>query len=949
MLRQHWTADRESYPGWIITPYDNRQRLWRRTEHWLWIVLRMAADLPPPDDLLILFELNWRLERCMMPLFIDWVQKYAQVLDKYRPFATPSISEGDAITPHRQQFGALDWPQLTVAYVNLYFAILREAREDQDTGRFDKWLAVLEPSKRIRSEWLHRWHYEKCLFALMRLDRLATVAALDEWPRISDEPFWDRCRAAILAELGNLSEAEPIAEAALEKIRAQLRPFSREYAALSHEGWAMFLVDAIRQAVDIPRREPRRRPFFSRWEELRIYGGDPWQEFERLELAISGERPQDQPPVVRTPDFDPGRETRTRHMASEPAALKAMPAFALLRLYEEAAVPLKCGIFSIFADAAGRASDWIAPYAPLWSLSTKIRAGKRDQIKGMFTRSDIASFTDAQVQNFYQLIQPPLQLAIRAGWKTWQERAGDLSYRTIESSVELLSRLYFRLSSGQREETFSLACEMYRDPLFRNDISLHGVLAQLFQRILYAIPTDELINHLGDLLSLPMPEVDFEVFDAPRWVEPMALVSGCDLNNRVGSEKRVQWATAINNLLHLVGSGPPQGRARAISRLSTIDEMNLLSDEQSRRFAQALWSRLNPDTGMPTQTTMTMASFLFLPEPTEGHAKQTLAAYLLRSEIPKIAERTADGRLQFSFPPVTAEFLSTLKNATIPLSPKEPGRWIDWTPQEASVFLAKVEKWWGISKDLVGKQSHFDITDEISSTFERILEVFARVILPRISQADASVIRRAVDILSEIEAAGISLTPIGPAVLLIAPERELTLARALREGLAAQTENAARQAIFAVQMWALLPLRNKLSADVPATLITDLVDRIFFRLPPALASALGTVAELIRLRPRIFTSESVQKLIVALDSLMRETEIPLAAAPDGALEDKITIPINERPTIRRYAATLARDLIEFLNQREEPVPSTLDSWREKTRRDILPEVERVWSTSTDDT
>jgi len=446
----------------------------------------MSANLQNPEDLLMLFELNWRLERCMMPLFLDWVEKITAVIEKYRAFSASPEARASAASNEPNNKDAAR-PILTEAWLNLVFALAREAREDQDSSRFEKWMSLAAQDNAHRPEWIAKWHHERCLFALMRLDWAAFEQLLEQWPRMKDEPFWEAKRAALLAETGNFSEAEQLCEASLEKIRSRLRPFTNDYGNLSQEAWVMVLLDGIRQAQDMHRSWARRRPFISRWEQLKAYGIDPWQELNVLELALQNEPPEDLPALQVTRGFDPGREHRTRHFISEPAAWKALPAFAHLRLFEEAALPLSFGTLSIHSDTTARAARWAAAYAPLWSLSSISRVGKEKEIKEMFPRSLVASLTDQQTESFYNLIKPSLDAAVGKSWTTWQEAHSDFSYRLIEPNVELLSRLYFRLSPAQREAVFELACAMYRSEAFRRDFSLYDPLRELFERISYAM------------------------------------------------------------------------------------------------------------------------------------------------------------------------------------------------------------------------------------------------------------------------------------------------------------------------------------------------------------------------------------------------------------------------------------------------------------------------------
>src|SRR5882724_94433 len=121
-LRKQWTSERQSYPGWVITPHENRERVWNYTKYWIPAILQISPTLSAPEDLLLLFEFNWRLERCMMPLFLDWVEKIASVVANYEPFPASNETQ-TSISPKVETYAQLSWAVLAEAWFSLIFAL----------------------------------------------------------------------------------------------------------------------------------------------------------------------------------------------------------------------------------------------------------------------------------------------------------------------------------------------------------------------------------------------------------------------------------------------------------------------------------------------------------------------------------------------------------------------------------------------------------------------------------------------------------------------------------------------------------------------------------------------------------------------------------------------------------------------------------------------------------
>jgi SIR2-like domain len=243
-LHSTWRASRLKYPGWIVLPERNRKSLWRKTEHWIEPVLELAPQLDAPGNLLLLHELNWRLERCLVPLFEPWTDKIIERLGAYNPYPKSLRLEDATFTPENAEGSDLDWGPITEAWVELAFAVARVSREDQKEQRYRLWMERLETLARRRPDWRARFSYERCLFSLGRLDQDGVETALEYWPSAEGLSFWDIRRAAVLAEMGELQKARQIANDALSEIRRRLEPFSSDRALLSQEGLAVMFLES---------------------------------------------------------------------------------------------------------------------------------------------------------------------------------------------------------------------------------------------------------------------------------------------------------------------------------------------------------------------------------------------------------------------------------------------------------------------------------------------------------------------------------------------------------------------------------------------------------------------------------------------------------------------------------------------------------------------------------
>ena len=87
----NWRSQRCRYPGWVVLPEDGRLVLWRRTRGW---IRKLPDDgtLPGALDLEFAFELTWRMEKCLCPIFEHQVSFLEATVTRYWPVTAAGAS-----------------------------------------------------------------------------------------------------------------------------------------------------------------------------------------------------------------------------------------------------------------------------------------------------------------------------------------------------------------------------------------------------------------------------------------------------------------------------------------------------------------------------------------------------------------------------------------------------------------------------------------------------------------------------------------------------------------------------------------------------------------------------------------------------------------------------------------------------------------------------------------
>lgn len=945
-LCEAWRTTRLQYPGWLVAPKENREELWRNTQDWVAPVLGAVETISTPGNLFLLFELNWRLETTLTPLLGDWSIKIQSAITMFNPSPSLIELEGAAVRPDNDEYRHLEWVRVRDCWVALVFALIRDAREKQDESGFRLWMDRLKDSVKQSSEWHARWSYEECLFSLFRLDQEKTREALEKWSPNSNLPFWEVKRAAIFAELGALREAEAIAESALAAIRSRLKPYAIDYLYLSQEGWAMILLQNVRNA----RRffaEDLSGQYRDRWTTLGAYDCDPWRELGLLGAALEGPRPASPPEREVRISFDPGYVHVTHHARLTHDISAFRPAFALLRIFDEGALPMHIDNVGLLSDTVLRAARWIARLAPTWSVSSLVRAGNDNEVKTWFDRIAIATLNPAEVDHLFDLFTNALAQAVRTlSGGLSEEGALSLSFseRITRLVPELLSQLSFRLSKNQRKQLLRATMELYGHSAFRRYPMFPSGVKSLFLRLLFAMPESEILDRMPELLALPIPtETGFDVTSPDLWLEPFDHIH---LSSSLAAEfDRSLWSGPIANLIRIVRDGSEEARWRATLRLIKVNDISALTEGETEALTNALWSRTNSVSGLPEVHQLYDFAFLYLPEPEPGRAKSLFRRHLLSSGFPKMVQRN-NGGLSMPLSAARDPYVQNWLNGTLPLFPRteDEQKLVDWAPDEAIQLLEKAVEWWNQEKEGLSKLPRgglFDTAEILRTALSQLMPLMVQVVMPRLREEDENSRVIAKTLISEMKEQGFYVLQAIPLTLFIDPRSFDEAAGSLRSGLNSTSSEEVEDSIAGLLHWLVFGDRGKVHPP-PSDLIDELISMAISGRHPGLAKVLGGLTDVVHRLPHILTAHQLQKLCVALEYLKNRTELPPAEERESLTLSPQTIPIGELPRTREIAAKLAKTLMMEFTNRDVSVPQILVDWKDISCNDPLPEVRRAF-------
>lgn len=148
-----WREERDNYPGWLICPHKNRDNLWRKTKNHIADINKCFDEFDKIQSLLLIYELNWRLEKVLIPLEEQLLKPIKTVVNWFNPFPRYISIETAQITPNQEKYAQKNWSAIQEAWVHLVFLLMRDARESHEEGEFNKWKELLEKLVHLNSEW----------------------------------------------------------------------------------------------------------------------------------------------------------------------------------------------------------------------------------------------------------------------------------------------------------------------------------------------------------------------------------------------------------------------------------------------------------------------------------------------------------------------------------------------------------------------------------------------------------------------------------------------------------------------------------------------------------------------------------------------------------------------------------------------------------------------------
>lgn len=934
-----WRFERDQYPGWVIAPEDTRKTIWAETEYWIDPLINLSKEWSATDRLRIFREINWRLNTALVPLLQD-VRKIfeAAVKETFDLFqASNPLAQKTILSSDNNMVGA----ELADGWFEIMFSLLRDAREDYDSDRWQSLRKMIEEIGQRYSKHSDKCLYEEALWAVWNGDRFLAKEILTRWQPSPKAPLPLMWKAGLLAELDESSEAETLLRLALAEIQRSLRSQGQDIGLLSLDGWCSYLLYVTGRWDHRDQDLELHEKFRERWQELQATDCSPWQIFEQLKGALAASPPKPRKSEVRIQGFDPGHFTIRRHFGGE-GITPYLPGFAYVRTFEQVGIPMHIEHVDMTGEALVNACRWIAPFTGFWSPSILIRAAKIEALKEeeFLSRTRVAALDPALGERIYSWCLQVFDRVLNEISK--QSRLEPTQISLLTAVTEVLSRLAIRVEPSKLRTTFPLVLRLHGHPSVRSNWALHSLCQPWFQRLFDAASGELLLEWLPDLIRAPLfdaQQIHPSVTQATAWPDPMVDFpfdrewSGETIPLEIGA--RISEATEW--LIKRASSETGEAKKRALLRLIHVHQAKIMPPSQENQFCQLLWSDRTPS-NLPNLPALHIHAFLLLPAPPDADVLVAIKQHIISRAMEESIAHDESHLVLASGGGLTWIEDAILTSFAQVSTWNRHSKGVRWTPAESQQLYIQARCYWDQHKAVLARMQdghRFGLMsfDSVKRSFQNFGNFLATVVLPHMEWAEETDWVHLNAILQEARELRLFPTIAMPYMLLTRPADSEGIGDVILDDLHSMDEDAVAAAAEATLHWHLLHADLRVPAP-PSGLLNALIERCLFRTKPGISRCLHRLSQLIRHYPQALSLSQVMLLSACLEQWITATT--LSVDSDGQRE----FPEEELPALRARLGYLAGVLKYWMTSLQPTIPEqpSLFKWREICAADPLPEV-----------
>ncbi|MEP1382246.1 MAG: SIR2 family protein [Paraglaciecola sp.] len=956
-----WKVQRERYPGWLILPHKNRNKLYYATEGWIGIkesdheIINSFCD---GTDICFIFELVWRLEKCLHPMFDNIAEVAKLMVDKYWPFKSINTSELNSINMSGSKYSELNWMEIRFAWLALTFALLRYYREE---GKTDDWHYIqkllVELNKYLSDDQKEQKQYQEYLFELFNLDVIKAKQRLLDWEPKTSQPYWQYIQITARMELEQLDNPSLLIGECLAETRrlAQNRNNLSPYIASSQEAYQMLMQKWGKLSSDkssagtVREVGEMEKAFLSKLStqnqgtttnkfdidvDPSFFYKNAQEDWQDLTLKKDNERKEEWNKLLREVrhdsewfedtlynarldelkalGIDPLGETtylqlslgqKSNDQSLQGIDSKIRHAYSLLRFSEETGIPFRFSFVSLMKDSAIQAISSLAKHSSNWCRVTLLRLGDAKAVDILFGPQSLTALSNSETDKLVDYFIA----ALASCSKTLKDKnfkvQYSFEYQLAHVIPEVLSRLCSKCSLSHKEKIWELIIDRYGSDNKNN----YANIASLTRRLINSLSDKERLTWIPRLLSLPTA-VSLTPYTKREYLNPF-LWFDIDKVNLIFCNK-VNLSEEHFTKLIANAETTDDKRKWALISLIRLHQFDLLNSKQKTSFGKVLWKKIDSE-GFPENTEgYYRFAFIDLPSPENIKPIERFKNYIKKQTFP-IQHQSKSYTLTFGNIDLVHNLISASNN-----------KFNIFGREDAELWLNYIIEWWDADKNRLVKElekppnvSLFGEHKEFHARLQRINELLASVIIPSFSapiRKDSQVRLNVTRLLNEMQSEG--LHTLEAEAVWIESDIEIELLKKIEFAISSQDDGCVHDGLKAMSQ--ILLIRQNIDLEQSTKIL--LADFIRWSRTIKLSQGLWICIRLLRENPAAYSQLLKDAVNGRLQALLAETDL---AETDSIFE------FDDRLSIRKVAVRLASELSAYYQRTQETAPSVINQWQ----------------------
>lgn len=894
-----WAQTRMNYPQWIITPEDNRRKLWHKTTDWLHICSEENI-WEEQLDLNFAFELLWRIDRCLFPIFDDVANFFFKIVDRYKPHLFA-----------KKKTIAYEGKDINAKFPYIIIGLLKYCRQESLDSKWNELSLIINAHiKNLTPETRAEYEYENILQSYYLLNFDEARAKINNWEINKQLPYHEVKRAGLLAEFGMLEEAITILEESLSIIRRNslLSSKNNDYSSASQEAYVIFILRMFKRSSSLAENdeeEDSSKKYRSRLAYLSQYRCDPDNEFKYLEIRLESSLEYD---ISKTnSDFDLGRRTKTTHFGTGTTDNSALSAFNFLLLAENIGLPFHIPNMTIFGKTAVNAAKNIYKHCPQWSIFTVLRVFNEKNFEAILNRNNLSIMgrANAELQFDKYLLKYESIAAKQLNDKLVNSL--DIEVSMLKMIPEILSRLVTKTSFDKKEKVISLLCTLYN----AKEFSGYDCTKNLLTRTINNLSIEQKLQLIPIFVEFPSKPLNknIRLYQKRNFINPFGLIISIANTKKTNSidGKKIPSIKIARNIVE-INSDNEQVRLISSTKLITLYKLGMLNKSDEKKLIKALWSKQD-EYGFPRESGY--YSFFFIDD--------------LKPDEEEVTEKIMHLIKQFSFPrqnengvALTGGISHYCNELVGALSH------IAFSENDIQTIISKLIEWYYSEKHWLDKKD--DVLEEFLMRFKNITNIVT-VILKEHNQLINEDIKKEVGtLLLDMQSRGV---PVGRALTTLSIINNTPLSE-LFSSLKKQFHQLNEEPVIdAIESMYIL-----LDQDIDITQFLSLISqKISWNRGPCVQESLIIALNIIKRKKINLDNYLIDDILVGLNNILKSDK-ELGDSNEsflGHLEKKVS------------AAKLASHLFSEHMTLGREIPITLIEWRDHcTSSDEFEEIRNAW-------